>query len=693
MPKLVPPPGYAAGMPGVVRAMRHVIAEAGLIRGAKALLVLNQKDGIDCMSCAWPEPDGDRRTAEFCESGAKAVAWEADTRLIDEHFFSRHSAEDLSRQSDYWLGQQGRLACPMVLREGQAHYQPITWQESFELIARELNALETPDEAIFYTSGRTSNEAAFLWQLFARLYGTNNMPDCSNMCHESSGTALTETIGIGKGTVTLDDFSKAQVIVILGQNPGTNHPRMLTTLKRAKDAGARIIAVNPLVEPGLVRFKDPQEFSGVAGRGTGISDLYLQVRINGDVALLKGIAKELLAAGAIDRDFVQKKTHGWDAFSADLERENFDDIVAQSGIAREQIREAAAMLAGADRIIACWAMGLTQHKNAVGTIQEIVNVLLMRGSLGKPGAGVCPVRGHSNVQGDRTMGVWERPPEAFLDRLGEVFHFDPPRRHGFDTVGSIKAMNAGQAKVFLALGGNFISASPDTEYTSQALRNTRLTVQISTKLNRAHLVTGKQALILPCIGRTEIDRQRSGIQFVTTENSMGVVQVSQGSLHANSDDLMSEPAIVGGVSKATLVAGEHRIDWDAFSDDYDRIRDSIAACVAGCGDYNAKVRRPEGFYLPNAPREGNFDNTPTHKATFTVHPLPNHRLNPGELVMMTIRSHDQFNTPVYGLDDVYRGVSSGRRVIFMNADDIAEQGLRAGDLVDLTSHWKGRSAR
>ncbi|HWE52782.1 MAG TPA: FdhF/YdeP family oxidoreductase [Bryobacteraceae bacterium] len=687
--KIDKPPGYAAGIPGVVRALRHVAAEAGLLRGAKALLVLNQKGGIDCMSCAWPEPDGDRRTAEFCESGAKALAWEAVTRQLDEHFFARHSVEDLAGRSDYWLGQQGRLSHPMVLREGSSHYEPLSWQQAFDMISRELNALATPDEAIFYTSGRTSNEAAFLWQLCARMFGTNNMPDCSNMCHESSGTALSETIGIGKGTVTLDDFTKAQVIVILGQNPGTNHPRMLTTLEHAKQAGAKIIAVNPLVEPGLVRFKDPQEFSGIAGHGIALSDLYLQVRINGDVALLKAIAKELLAADAIDRDFIREKTHGWDAFAADLANENFDDLAAQSGISREQIREAAAMLASADRVIACWAMGLTQHKNAVATIQEIVNVLLMRGSLGKPGAGVCPVRGHSNVQGDRTMGIWERPPDAFLDKLAEVFHFDPPRRHGFDTVASIQAMHAGIAKVFLALGGNFVSASPDTEFTAAALRATRLTVQISTKLNRAHLVTGKQALILPCLGRSETDRRKSGLQFVTTENSMGVVQTSQGTLEPGSDELLSEPAIVCGIAKAALASRGNTVDWSALADDYDGIREFIAACIPGCAGYNEKVRRPGGFYLPNAPREGDFENTPARRATFTVHPLPDHNLNPGELVMMTIRSHDQFNTTVYGLDDVYRGIRSGRRVVFMNSADIAARGLHSGDLVDLTSHWRG----
>ena len=676
-----PPPASAAGVAGVARAMRNLATDGDFIRGGKALLVLNQKGGIDCMSCAWPETDGDRRTAEFCESGAKAVAWETDPRH-DPGFFTRYSVAELSEHSDYWLGQQGRLAHPLYLRDGATHYEPVSWQQAFDLIGSELRALSSPDEAIFYTSGRTSNEAAFAWQLFARQFGTNNMPDCSNMCHESSGTALTEAVGIGKGTVTLEDFDHAQVIMILGQNPGTNHPRMMTTLKRAKERGAKIVAINPLIEPGLVRFKDPQELSGIIGSGTALADLYLQVRINGDVALLKGIMKEMLALGAANLDFIAAKTQGWDAFVADLEREDFAAMVRQSGIPRAEMRKAAELLSNSDRIIACWAMGLTQHKNAVGSIQEIVNLLLMRGSIGKPGAGTCPVRGHSNVQGDRTMGIVESPSEAFLDKLQEVFHFNPPRKHGLDTVCAIKAMHAGEAKVFLALGGNFLSATPDTLYTAEALRNMRLTVQISTKLNRSHLITGRQALILPCLGRTEIDRQSSGPQFVTTENSMGVVQTSQGTLEPVSPDLKSEPAIVCAIANAALGSGG-RAGWGAMMDNYDRIRDHIDACIPGCADYNRKVRQPGGFYLPNAPRAGNFT------GTFTVHPLPDHHLEEDELVMMTIRSHDQFNTTIYGLDDVYRGVHSERRVVFMNPLDINDRGLKSGDVVDLTSRWQG----
>jgi len=692
--KLTPPKTYAAGVPAVIRSMRHINSESAILRAAKALRVLNQKHGIDCMSCAWPEPDGDRRIAEFCENGAKAVAYEADSRQVTTAFFQQYSVAELSRRSDYWLGQQGRIMQPMVLRSGASHYEAISWDDAFVLMAQELNSLASPDEAIFYTSGRASNEAAFAYQLFVRQFGTNNLPDCSNMCHESSGSALTPTIGIGKGTVTLDDFAKAQVILILGQNPGTNHPRMLTTLKHAKDSGAKIIAMNPLIEPGLMRFKDPQEVIGVIGKGTAISDLYLQVRINGDVALLKGIMKELLAleesrpGDVIAWNFVDEKTHGWDEFTADLRKENWQSLEEQSGIPRSEMRQVAELLASSERIIACWAMGLTQHKNAVGTIQEIVNLLLMRGSIGKPGAGVCPVRGHSNVQGDRTMGVWERPHKEFLDRLQQVLHFDPPRHDGFDTVESIKAMHAGRGKVFFALGGNFLSATPDTEYTAQALRNTNLTVHVSTKLNRSHLVTGRKALILPCLGRTEIDQRESGPQFVTTENSMGVVEISRGRLKPSSEYLLSEPAIVCRLASATL-GSKTTVDWDALAGNYDKIRDLIAACIPGCDHYNEKVRRPSGFYLPNGPREGRFDGTPNGKANFTVHPLPDHSLAPGQLVMMTIRSHDQFNTTIYGLNDYYRGIFSERRVILMNPDDIREQGLQAGNVVDLTSHWQG----
>lgn len=679
----------AAGLPAVVSSAKHIFSEMGVVRGSRVMLRVNQKGGIDCSSCAWPEPDGDRSFVEFCESGAKAIADEATTKKVTPDFFRRYSVAELSTRSDFWLGRQGRLTHPMVLRNGATHYEPIAWDDAFKMLADDLNALASPDEAVFYTSGRTSNEAAFLYQLFARQFGTNNMPDCSNMCHESSGSALTPTIGIGKGTVKIDDFEKTQVIVLIGQNPGTNHPRMLTTLQKAKRAGAKIIAINPMPEAGLMGFRDPQEVRGMLGLSTQLADLFLQLRINGDIAVLKGIMKGIVEAGAVAHDFIKEKTSGFDEFLTALVAASWNEILEDGGVSREQIREAAAMLASADRIICCWAMGLTQSPNAVGTIQEIVNLLLLRGAIGKPGAGACPVRGHSNVQGDRTMGVWERPREEFLNQLASEFHFEPPRHHGYDTVESIKAMHAGKAKVFFAMGGNFLSATPDTEYTAQALRNTRLTAHVSTKLNRAHLVTGRAALILPCLGRTDIDAQKEGPQFVTTENSMGVVETSQGILTPPSDQLLSEPAIVARLAKATL-GPRSTVDWDALAANYDRIRDHIARVIPGCENYNDRVRKPGGFYLPNPPRDGNFAHTPTHKANFTVQPIPKRDLQPGQLVMTTVRTHDQFNTTIYGLNDRYRGIYNERRVILMNERDIADLGLKDRAIVDITSHFNGK---
>ncbi|HYP54552.1 MAG TPA: FdhF/YdeP family oxidoreductase [Pyrinomonadaceae bacterium] len=689
----------AGGLPAVASAMRHAWEQMGAVRGARTLLRLNQKDGFDCPGCAWPDPDGERSHVEFCENGAKHVADEATTRRVTPEFFARHTVAELSRKSDLWLNQQGRLTHPLILRRGGERYEPLTWDEAFRLVAGELNALDSPDEAAFYTSGRASNEAAFLYQLFVRQFGTNNLPDCSNMCHESSGTGLISTIGVGKGTVTLQDFDEAEAIFVVGQNPGTNHPRMLSTLRAAKKRGCKIVHVNPLPETGLARFKHPQEVADVLGRGVQLSDLFLQVRINGDVALLKGLMKELLEEEArrpgevLDRDFIREHTSGFEEFARALADVSWGDVVEQSGVTREQIREAAEIYMRSGRSIVCWAMGLTQHRNAVSNVQEIVNLLLLRGQIGKPGAGPCPVRGHSNVQGDRTMGIWERPSEAFLDALAREFDFDPPRRHGLDTVETIKAMHAGRVKIFFALGGNFLSATPDTEFTADALRRCRLTVQVSTKLNRAHLITGEQALILPCLGRTEVDLRASGPQFVSMENSMGIVHASRGTLRPASPHLLSEPAIVARLACETLGA-RTKLDWLALAEDYDRVREMIARAVPGFENYNARVREPGGFYLPNLARERRFK-TATNRANFTVHELPRLDLAPGQFVMMTVRSHDQFNTTVYGLDDRYRGVRNERRVIFLNPEDVREAGLREGQPVDITSHFRGetRTAR
>src|SRR6266404_2331089 len=683
----------AGGIPAIISTLKSSWSEMGLIRGARTLLQINQPGGVDCPGCAWPEPDGKRSHFEFCENGAKHVADEATTKRVTPEFFETWSVADLSKQSDYWLGAQGRITHPMFLRTRAVHYEPITWDDAFNLLAGELNALNYPDQAIFYTSGRTSNEAAFLYQLFARQFGTNNLPDCSNMCHESSGSALNETIGIGKGTVTLEDFDRAQAIFVIGQNPGTNHPRMLTALQRAKQNGCRLVHINPLPEVGMTRFKHPQDLVGLLGSGTPLADLFLQVRINGDVALLKGIMKDVLAqeehtpGQVLDHEFINQSTTGFEEFAAALRKAHWGDIIEQSGVAKTRIEEAARIFVQSERTIFCWAMGLTQHRNAVANIQEIVNLMLLRGQIGKPGAGLCPVRGHSNVQGDRTMGIWERPPAAFLDKMQAVFGFEPPRKFGYDTVEAIHAMHDGRAKVFFALGGNFLSATPDTEYTAAALRRCSLTVQVSTKLNRAHLVTGKQALILPCLGRTEIDLQESGPQMVTTENSMAVVEGWQGRLAPASPDLLSEPAIVAGLAKAVL-GTRSSVDWDGLFANYDRIREHIENVVPGFDDYNRRARQPGGFYLPNPIRQLEF-NTGDGRAHFTVHDLPRHDLEPGQFLMMTMRSHDQFNTTIYGLDDRYRGIHNGRRVVFLNADDIRLNGLQDGQLVDIISHFEG----
>jgi molybdopterin-dependent oxidoreductase alpha subunit len=692
-PEAQPTPKAAGGMASALTAARFAWSEMGLVRGTRTLLQLNQKQGIDCPGCAWPEPDGERSHFEFCEEGAKHVADEATKKRITAEFFAKWSVPELAEQSDLWLNQQGRLTQPMVLPAGAPHYEPIQWPDAFALIAESLNALSSPDEAIFYTSGRTSNEAAFLYQLFVRQFGTNNLPDCSNMCHESSGTAMKETLGFGKGTVTLADFDLCDAIFVIGQNPGTNHPRMLSTLLSAKRRGCKIVHINPLPEVGTTRFKHPQEFWKWPGGGTQLADLFLQVRINGDVALLKGIMKEILDAEdrhpgeVLDREFINTYTTGFDEFKEALAGVHLGDILEESGIHKTQIEDASKIFIESERVIFCWAMGLTQHKNAVANIQEIVNLMMLRGQLGKPGAGLCPVRGHSNVQGDRTMGIWEQPTAQFLDRLEKEFKFSPPRRHGLDTVHAIQAMHDGEAKVFFALGGNFLSATPDTEYTADALRCCRLTVHVSTKLNRAHLITGKQALILPCLGRTEIDRQTGGPQFVTTENSMAVVEEWRGTLEPASAHLLSEPAIVAGLAKATL-GNRTTVDWDGLLANYDRIRERIEQVVPGFEKYNERVRQPGGFYLPNPIRKREFK-TKDGKAHFTVHPLPETKLAADEFLMMTMRSHDQFNTTIYGLDDRYRGIHNGRRIVFLNAEDMRAASLNEGQLVSLISRYDG----
>ena len=690
--RVTSPALVAGGLKAIFQTAEFTLKEPGLVRGVSALAHLNQFDGTDCPGCAWPDPDHDRSLNEYCENGAKAIAEEATAKRCTPEFFRSWSVADLSQQSDYWLGHQGRLTHPMVLRADRTHYEPISWEDAFALIAGELNALSTPDEAIFYTSGRTSNEAAFLYQLFVRQFGTNNLPDCSNMCHESSGVALKEVIGVGKGTVKLEDFELADTILIVGQNPGTNHPRMLTSLLHAARRGATIVSVNPLSEAGVTRFKHPQEVFHLLGAGTKIAKHFVQVRLSGDLAFFKGLGKEILEEEAtrpgqvINREFIEQKTSGFEDFRAALAAISWNNIVEQSGVSRQQIREIAGVVMRSRSMIACWAMGLTQQRQAVATIQEIVNLLLLGGHIGRPGAGACPVRGHSNVQGDRTMGIWERMPDSFLDKLRDVFGFEPPRKHGWDVVESIKAMHRGEGKVFFAMGGNFLSATPDTEFTAEALWRCNLTVHVSTKLNRAHVITGKQALILPCLGRTDHDVQAAGPQFVSVENSMGIVHTSRGNLEPPSNQLLSEPAIVARLAVATL-GSRTTVNWMHLVEDYDRIRDLIARVIPGCEDMNQRVRQKAGFYLPNAARDDAY-NTKTGKANFALSVMEPISLQPGQFLLTTLRSHDQYNTTIYGLDDRYRGIFHGRRVVLMNPDDMKEHGWKPGDRLDITSHFQ-----
>jgi len=650
--------------------------------------MVNQKEGFDCPGCAWPDPEH-RTTFEFCENGAKAVADEAMKANVSPTFFSRYSIQELAEMSDYELNMQGRIASPVVLREGESHYAPISWDEAFKMISTSLKATESPDRAVFYTSGRTSNEAAFLYQAFVRAYGTNNLPDCSNMCHESSGKGLGQTIGIGKGTVSLDDFNHADVIMVIGQNPGTNHPRMLTALRDAKHRGSTIIHVNPLAEAGLNRFKHPQDYMKGQMKTTTLADLHLQVKIGGDAALMKGLIKCQLEHDAIDREFIHTKTEGYDAMVAAAQETTWAQIVADSGLSEQEIREAGHLLASSNATIACWAMGLTQHRNGVAVIQEVVNLLLMNGHVGRKGAGFCPVRGHSNVQGDRTVGIWEAPSAAFLKQLEMGLGFSVPTHHGYDVVHAIQAMLDGAVDVFICMGGNFLSATPDTDLTAQALRKVGLTVQVSTKLNRSHLVTGRNALILPCLGRTERDVQASGEQFVTVENSMGTVHRSTGGLQPASADLRSEPSIIASIAEMTL--GTAQLEWSSLVEDYDRIRDLMEASLKGFENYNERVRQPNGFSLPNPPRDEQMFDTPSGKAAFTSHDLPNVRIAKDHYVLMTLRSHDQYNTTIYGLHDRYRGVHGRRRVLFMNANDMTERGWKSRQRVSITSHFNGET--
>ncbi|HWJ68228.1 MAG TPA: FdhF/YdeP family oxidoreductase [Nocardioides sp.] len=697
--EVTPPKTYAAGLPAVAHAMEYSLAQAGPRRTALTLLGLNQADGIDCPGCAWPDPK-DRHVNEYCENGAKHVSDEATTRRVTREFFAEHSVAELDAKSDLWLNQQGRLTEPMVKRPGATHYEPIGWDDALGIVADELNGLDSPDEAMFYTSGRLNNEAAFLLQLFARAYGTNNLPDCSNMCHESSGSGLGETLGIGKGSVSLDDIHQSDLVLVVGQNPGTNHPRMLTALEETKRNGGRVIAVNPLPEAGLIRFKNPQKVRGVVGKGTVIADRFLKIRPGGDLALFQMLNRLLLEAEeaapgtVVDRAFVDANTVGYDEFVAHARTVTWDHVLRATGLDRDEIEAVHREVLRSRKVIVCWAMGLTQHRHGVPTIREIVNFLLLRGNIGRPGAGVCPVRGHSNVQGDRTMGIWERVPDSFLDALAEEFDFVPPREHGYDSVAGVRAMRDGRARVFVGVAGNFVRAMSDSDVTEAALRRCRLTVQVSTKLNRSHTVCGDTALILPTLGRSDRDVQATGEQFVTVEDSMSEVHQSRGRLDPASPHLLSEVAIICRLARRTLgedpAAGT--IPWADFEADYALVRDRIARVVPGFDDFNARVAVPGGFRLPNPVNRHVFP-TPSGKAVFTCNDHEMISAPPGHLVLQSLRSHDQWNTIPYAMDDRYRGIHDARRIVMVNPDDLAELGIADRSLVDIVSIWTDGSER
>ena len=685
------PETYAAGFKAVKVALKHAFKEMGITRPLGALSHMNQKGGFDCPSCAWPDPEHRSKLGEYCENGAKALAEEATTKRVNTDFFKKYAVEELSTWTDYEIGKSGRIETPMFLDTESSNYTPISWQDAFNIVAEELQLLNSPDEAIFYTSGRSSNEAAFLYGLFARAFGTNNMPDCSNMCHESSGVALGETLGIGKGSVKLEDLYKAEVIMVLGQNPGTNHPRMLSALEKCKNNGGHIISVNPLEEAGLTRFKNPQEVNGFFS-GTAISNIHLPVKINGDVALLKLIIKKLAILDednkeVFDHHFIEKYTAGYQSFINHLNQFSEEELLNQCGVNEGLINQTVALLAKNKKIIICWAMGLTQHKNGVENIQECVNLLLLKGSLGKPGAGTCPVRGHSNVQGDRTVGIMHFVNEKLNENIKKTFLFDAPTKEGFDTVKAIKAMHEERAKVFIALGGNFLSAASDTNYTATALQNCNLTVHISTKLNRSHLVPGKKALILPTLGRSEQDKKNGTSRFLTVENSMGKVHQTKGILKPASSNLKSEPEIIGGIANAYF-KGEHPVNWLELSANYHLIREKMGAVLSGFKKVSEKSEAG-GYYLPNNVRELDFSMLPQGKAQFTNCNLPLHNLNENEFLLMTIRSHDQFNTTIYGLNDRYRGIYNERRVVLMNEEDMKKHQLKKLDIVDLVSNYDG----
>lgn len=693
------PKGSAAGLKAVKVSFDRGLEQGGVSRTLRSMYRVNQPGGVDCPGCAWPESiTGDRKKIEFCENGVKALAEENTQRIVTPEWWAQHPISELETRTEYWLGQSGRITEPMIIHDGEDHYSPISWSAAFDLIGEHVRATD-PDRCAFYTSGRTANETAFMYQLLARSLGTNNLPDCSNMCHESSGTAMTPTIGIGKGTVSLEDIEQAELIFVVGQNPGTNHPRMLGSLAECRKNGGKVIAVNPLPEAGLLKFKDPQTPKGLMGGGERISDEYLQIRVGGDQALFQALGHMLLKeeeanpGSVVDSVFIESSTKNFEAYREARTHLDWEETERATGLTRAQIEDTAATLAASKATIFCWALGITQQPHSVDTIKEIVNLLLLQGNFGKPGAGACPVRGHSNVQGDRTFGIWEKPTEGFLNRLDAEFGITSPRHHGHDSTNTMKAMAEGEVDVFVSLGGNLAMANSDTALMAEGLKRTGLTVHISTKPNRSHVMHGKTSLILPTLGRTDRDdKHPGGAQFLSVENSMSVISSTQGRLEPVSDHLLAEPVIVARMAQAILGA-DHPVDWQAMAEDYDVIRDHCSRVVLGTENFNKRVRDKFGFVLPNPPRDHRAFATEDGLAHFTVRDLEYLMPPPGHLVLQTMRSHDQYNTTFYGLDDRYRGISGGRRVILIHPQDLQAAGFADRDLVDVVSVFRNEERR
>ncbi len=698
VPGIRPYDGPAGGWGALKATAQAVRQQMEVVEAPVVLLRTNQPTGFDCPGCAWPDKEH-RSTFQFCENGAKAVTWEATSKRVTPAFFAEHTVSSLLELSDYELEDFGRLTHPMTYDAATDKFVPVSWEDAFARIGEVLRGLDSPDQAEFYTSGRASNEAAYLFQLFARAYGTNNFPDCSNMCHEATSVGLPQSIGIGKGTVSLEDFDHTELILSIGHNPGTNHPRMMGTLHEVARRKVPIIVFNPLRERALERFADPQSIVEMATfSSTNIASTYYQVRAGGDAAALKGIMKALLALEAqhgnvLDRAFIAEHTLGFDALAADLEATAWADIETESGLQRADLEFVAQAYAKSNATIVTYGMGVTQHNTGTANVKLIADLLLLRGNFGKPGAGICPLRGHSNVQGNRTVGITEKPSPAFLGKLEETFGFTPPAGHGHDAVQAMQAMVDGTAKALICLGGNFAVALPDPELCFAAMKALTLSVHMGTKLNRSHLLVGRETFLLPVLGRTELDVQAGGPQSVTVEDSMSMVHASAGKLNPASPELRSEPAIVAAMAAATLPYGN--VDWMWLVEDYDRIRDLIERTIPGFDDYNNRIRVPGGFRMPLPPTERKWD-TPTGKAMFSVFPGVRERYEPWPdevLRLVTIRSHDQYNTTIYGLDDRYRGVFGRRDVLFMNPEDLAEQGLEHGDLVDIETVSPSRALR